>query len=74
MSDRTIFTRTACEGTADCCRPAVMRAYSELREVGQPDRYAFEAALTVYRFYHPETPPDQAELVVSGWVCGAARH
>lgn len=61
----------ACRDTGtngDCCRPAVERAFRELREKGQPERYCLEAALTVYRWHHPETPEAQAAGIVAGWV------
>jgi hypothetical protein len=34
----------------------VLRAYPELHGKGQPDRFAFEAALTVYFWHHPLVP------------------
>ena len=70
----TPLARSACAPGGDCCRPAVQRAYTELRGKGQPDRYAFEAALTVYHYYHPETPSGEAVEIVSDWVWDGARH
>lgn len=55
----------------DCCRPAVQRAYRELLAKGEPDRYCFEAALTVYRWHHPETPAAAASGIVTAWVAAA---
>jgi hypothetical protein len=52
----------------------VRRAYAELRTRGQPERYAFEAALTVFLYHHPGTPADKAEAIVSGWVWDGTRH
>jgi hypothetical protein len=52
----------------------VQRCYSGLCRCGQPERYALEAAVTVYRYHHPEIPPAQAETIVSHWVAGPVRH
>jgi hypothetical protein len=52
----------------------VQRAYNELRRFGQPERYAFEAAVTVYRYYHPAAAMPDAETVVSRWVWDGVRH
>ena len=40
----------------------------ELRGKGQPDRFAFEAALTVYFWHHPLVPAAEAGEIVAGWV------
>lgn len=61
-------------GPADCCRPAVVRAFREMRSKGQPDRYCMEAALTVYRWHHPETPEPQANGIVTSWVTDGHVH
>ena len=47
---------------------AVVRTYQELRGKGQPDRFAFEAALTVYFWHHPLVPAAEAGEIVAGWV------
>ena len=47
---------------------AVVRTYHELRGKGQPDRFAFEAALTVYFWHHPLVPAAEAGEIVAGWV------
>ena len=47
---------------------AVVRTYHELRGKGQPDRFAFEAALTVYFWHHPLVPAAEAGQIVAGWV------
>jgi len=63
------------ESTAPCrCQSAVKRCYQGLCSGGQPEKHAFEAALTVYRWYHPEVPLTQAEATVRSWVCGGALH
>lgn len=71
---RAKLSRSACGSNSDCCGPAVRRAYAELRTRGQPERYAFEAALTVFLYHHPGTPADRAEAIVSGWVWDGTRH
>lgn len=47
---------------------AVIRTYRELRGKGQPDRFALEAALTVYFWHHPLAPAAEAGQIVAGWV------
>jgi hypothetical protein len=47
---------------------AVVRTYHELRGKGQPDRFAFEAALTVYFWHHPLVPAAEAGGIVAGWL------
>lgn len=55
-------------------RTAVKRCYDGLCRSGQPERYALEAAVTVYRWHHPETPLSQAENIVALWVGNAVLH
>ena len=45
-----------------------MRTYRELRGKGQPDRFAFEAALTVYFWHHPLVPAAEAGGIVADWL------
>jgi hypothetical protein len=59
---------------SDPSRPAVHRVYRELRDRGQPDRFAFEAALTVYLWHHPGEPVAQAGDVVHCWLAADVRH
>jgi hypothetical protein len=47
---------------------AVVRTYHELHGKGQPDRFAFEAALNVYFWPHPLVPAAEAGQIVAGWV------
>lgn len=56
------------ERRSDCCRPAVERAFRELRACGQPGQYCLEAAVTVYRWHHPEVLPDAALRTVQDWI------
>ncbi len=55
-------------GGASACREAATRAYSALRESGVVDPRAFEAAVTVYRYHHPDTQPHDARYVVAEWL------
>ena len=48
--------------------PAVVRVYRELRGKGQPDRFAFEAALTVYLWHHPLVPVAEAGRIVASLI------
>ena len=61
-------------GDASCCRPAVVRAYRELSGLGVPDRFAFEAAVEVYRWHHPEVAAEGALETVSKWVWTGVSH
>ncbi|UEM19254.1 hypothetical protein JL100_019425 [Skermanella mucosa] len=74
MSENPSKKMSVCGEESSCCRPAVQRAYTELRRCGQPERYAFEAALAVYRYHHPGTMPRQAELTVAEWVWDGVMH
>ena len=60
-----------CHGESACtdqCRPAVQRAYRELRDHGQPETVCLEAAVRVYRWHHPEADAALAGHLVSSWV------
>lgn len=50
------------------CKAAAVRAYLELREKGEGDVAAFDAAVHVFRLHHPEVPKVQALDAVSAWV------
>ncbi|GBQ21116.1 hypothetical protein AA103193_1616 [Tanticharoenia sakaeratensis NBRC 103193] len=50
------------------CERAVVTAYQELREVGQPDLAAFGACTTLYRIHHPEASLSEARRLVSEWI------
>ncbi|AOX16497.1 hypothetical protein [Kozakia baliensis] len=50
------------------CERAVITAYHELREVGQPDLQAFSACTTLYRIHHPEASLNEARRLVSEWI------
>jgi hypothetical protein len=74
--DRPFLTRCADAPTTagHCCRPAVQRTYRELCERGQPERFAFEAAVTVYLWHHPEVAAPQALDTVSQWLWNGVSH
>lgn len=50
------------------CKRAALRAYAELRTRGKTDPAAFDAAVAVYRHHHPETPKDESNFIVAGWI------
>lgn len=58
----------------DCCRSAVTRAYREMQASGAPDSHCLDAALTVYRWHHPEASPPKAEDIVSTWIGQVTLH
>lgn len=55
-----------CSG--DCCISAVQRSYREMCASGAPETVAFEAALTVFKWHHPEVAAASAATLVRGWV------
>jgi len=58
---------------ADRCREAVIRAFRELSARGQPDSFAFDAALAVFHWHHPEVSDEAAGTIVASWLrCGPA--
>jgi hypothetical protein len=52
----------------DCCMSAVKRAYHEMQARGRPDTFAFDAAMAVFNWYHPEVVGMRAENIVANWV------
>ena len=53
---------------ANICRQAALRAYFGLRERGRDETAAFDAAVAVYQFYHPETPAVDSIDLVDRWI------
>lgn len=53
---------------ADICRQAALRAYHALRMRGEGETTAFDAAVAVYRFHHPETPILDSVDLVDRWI------
>lgn len=56
------------------CRAAVTRAYRTLCDSGQAESRAYEAAVRIYRFYHPEAAPGAAAGAVERWVASGTVH
>ena len=55
--------------SASCnCKSATLRAYLSLRSIGRTDAVAFENAVAVYRYHHPEAPDERAGEIVSRWL------
>lgn len=50
------------------CRAAVERAYRELRKLDETDASAFDAAIQVYRWYHPGVSRLQARFTIAEWL------
>lgn len=59
-------------GIGHRCKAASLRAYRELRALGRPDRFAFEAAVIVFRYHRPTTPAEESTLIVANWIDEAA--
>ncbi|WP_252180961.1 hypothetical protein [Azospirillum sp. B4] len=51
-----------------CCRAAVEKTYRQMRASGAPDQHAYEAALVLYRYNHPEDAVPVAEAAVALWT------
>ena len=50
------------------CRDAVLRAYRELKALGQREDHAYDAAVQVFRHYHPKRQRTGAYEVVADWL------
>ncbi len=50
------------------CRDATLRAYRELTEAGQREDRAYEAAVRVFRHYHPDRTKVEAYQAVADWL------
>lgn len=50
------------------CQTAAMRVYRELRDSGQREDRAYEAAVVVYQHYHPDHERSDAYRVVADWL------
>lgn len=50
------------------CRDAVLRAFGELKSRRVNENAAFESAVAVFRFHHPEIPPPEAIDTVDRWL------
>lgn len=64
---------TGARARACICRSAVERAHAGLRAAGLPEQVAREAAVRIYRHYHPEVPAERAEPIVESWLV-SVRH
>lgn len=61
-----------CSG--DCCISAVRRAYAGMLTAEQPESVAFDAALAVFKWHHPEVTKQAAATLVRGWVLEHSAH
>jgi hypothetical protein len=52
----------------DACQAAVLRVFTELRRLGECEEMALTAALKVFAFHAPRTPPHLASAIVAGWA------
>ena len=50
------------------CYDATLRAYRELRALGENESHAYTAAVQVFRHYHPEKPKLDAFQEVADWL------
>ncbi len=60
---------------AECrCRKAVLAAYDGMIRSERSHQQAFQVAVRVYRYHHPEQPAPAARDIVSGWLAPEALH
>ena len=58
-----------CDVAASCaCHEAVIRAYGELKKKNVPNVAAFDSAVKVFRYHHPEIAPLDAKYTVAEWI------
>lgn len=69
---RTEDANNICSG--DCCIGAVRRAYADMLKLGQPECTAYDAALIVFKWHHPEITAQAAGTLVRGWVLEESSH
>ncbi len=50
------------------CHDAVLRTYKELTEAGQREDRAYDAAVQVFRIYHPKRTRVEAYQAVADWL------
>lgn len=50
------------------CHDATIRAYQMLKDTGQREGHAYEAAVRVFRHYHPDRPSIDAYEIVADWL------
>ena len=50
------------------CRDAALTTYRELTEAGQRHDRAYDAAVQVFRYYHPERQKLEAYQIVADWL------
>ncbi|MBT5416200.1 MAG: hypothetical protein HOH66_15910 [Rhodospirillaceae bacterium] len=68
MDRKTAVGRSRDLGLEACqCRPAVTRTYQSLCAMGYDRDEALDAAVPVYRAYHPEAGEARAADILRGW-------
>ena len=50
------------------CHDAALRAYQTLKDSGRHEEHAYEAAVRIYRHYHPNRPRIEAYQEVAEWL------
>jgi hypothetical protein len=53
------------------CHAAVLRAFTELRRLGECEETALSAALRVFASHHPSTPAHVASAIIEKWTRSA---
>ena len=62
-----IAHHNTCQADAQC-RTATTRAYSEMIASGARDPHAFNAAVRVFQFHHPDARARDAQYIVADWL------
>ncbi len=50
------------------CKDAALRAYRELKGMGDSEGRAYDAAVRIFQHYHPESERIQAYETVGDWL------
>ena len=72
MTCKTITFDGANDAERCKCRGAVLRTYNAMLD--EPEQVAFDAALRVYRYHHPEDSGETSQLTVERWVHADSRQ
>lgn len=50
------------------CHDATIRTYNEMTNAGQREDRAYDAAVKVFRYYHPDSSRVESYQVVADWL------
>ena len=56
------------------CKPAALKAYQGMKQLGAAEQEAVEAAYRIYRYHHPQDTPEDSHLTVERWIYTGQAH